>query len=158
MSGLGSYPDMLKDIQAQDVKVAIMASKTLLDVAETTQVAEKLQLDVMSQLLQGLRSPHTQVLCNITSVMFWVAYGNAENQKALVELPQFLPSMAAIIQPKPGEQIVRQEQANAVHALSQVVFADADTAVAIVSTPGILAGMVSMMIIGSSLQNEIAFA
>jgi len=90
--------------------------------------------------------------------MFWVAYGNAENQKALVELPQFLPSMAAIIQPKPGEQIVRQEQANAVHALSQVVFADADTAVAIVSTPGILAGMVSMMIIGSSLQNDIAFA
>jgi hypothetical protein len=158
MSGLGSYPDMLKDIQAQDVNVAIMASKALLDVAETTQVAEKLQLDVMNQLLQGLRSPHTQVLCNITSVMFWVAYGNAENQKALVELPQFLPSMAAIIQPKPGEQIVRQEQANAVHALSQVVFADADTAVAIVSTPGILAGMVSMMIIGSSLQNDIAFA
>jgi len=61
MSGLGSYPDMLKDIQAQDVNVAIMASKTLLDVAETTQVAEKLQLDVMSQLLQGLASPHTQV-------------------------------------------------------------------------------------------------
>ena len=108
MTGLGSYPDMLKDIQHVDVNVAIMASKKLLDVAETTQVAEKLQLDVMNQLLQGLRSPHTQVLCNITSVMFWVAYGNAENQKALVELPQFLPSMAAIIQPKPGEQIVRQ--------------------------------------------------
>jgi hypothetical protein len=49
-----------------------------------------------------------------------VAYGNAENQRALIDMPQFLPSMASIIRPKPGEQIVRQEQANAVHALSQV--------------------------------------
>ena len=36
------------------------------------------------------------------------------------------------------------------HALSQVVFADADTAVAIVSAPGILAGLVSMIHIGST--------
>ena len=74
------------------------------------------------------------------------------------ECSQTIFGFCAIIQPMPGVQIVRQEQANAVHALSQVVFADADTAVAIVSTPGILAGMVSMMIIGSSLQNDIAFA
>ena len=54
---------------------------------------------------QALRSPHTQVLCNITSIMFWVAYGNAENQRALIDLPQFLPSMASIIRPNPGEQV-----------------------------------------------------
>ena len=70
------------------------------------------------------------------------------------ECSQTIFGFCAIIQPMPGEQIVRQEQANAVLALSQVVFADADTAVALVSTPGILAGMVSMMIIGSSLRHD----
>lgn len=148
--GLGSYPDLVRDMLSQDVNAAISASKNLLAIAESTQVTEKLSVDVLSQLLQALRSPHTQVLCNITSIMFWVAYGNAENQRALIGLPNFLPAMAAIIRPKPGEQVVRQEQANAVHALSQVVFADADTAVSIVSTPGILSGMVSMMTIGAS--------
>ena len=77
--------------------VTIMTSKTPLDVAETTQVTEKLQLDVMNQLLQGLHSPHTQVLYNIPSVMCWVAYGNVENQKALVDLSQFLSSMVMVL-------------------------------------------------------------
>jgi hypothetical protein len=62
-----------------------------------------------------LRVPNVYLTCT-----YRVAYGNAENQRALIDMPQFLPSMASIIRPKPGEQIVRQEQANAVHALSQV--------------------------------------
>ena len=116
-------------------------------------------------MLQGLRSPHTQVLCNTTSIMFWVAYGTffwfesdlvfarvraysmygrerekknnlfvchyrqsrdwccfyyflrnslvallealfaRKNQRALIGLQQFLPLMASIICPKPGEQV-----------------------------------------------------
>ena len=45
--------------------------------------------------------------------------------------------MGAVIRPKAEDaQSVRQEQANAVHALSQVAFADARTAIATVGTPG----------------------
>ncbi len=46
--------------------------------------------------------------------MFWVAYGNAENQRALIDLPMFLPSMASIIRPKPGEQVSAPAQLGAV--------------------------------------------
>ena len=60
------------------------------------------------------------MLCNITSIMFWVAYGNAENQRALIDLPMFLPSMASIIRPKPGEQVSAPAQPSAVNCAARV--------------------------------------
>jgi len=52
--------------------------------------------------------------------MFWVAYGNAENQRALIDLPMFLPSMASIIRPKPGEQVLVPEQLPVVYCAAFV--------------------------------------
>jgi len=40
-AGLGSYPDLLKDMLSSDVNVAIVASKNLLSVAESTQVTRQ---------------------------------------------------------------------------------------------------------------------
>ena len=54
-----SYPDMLKDLQAQDVNMAIIASKTLLDVAATTQVAECIRGLLFTQtLFETVRNMH----------------------------------------------------------------------------------------------------
>eukprot|EP00960_Hanusia_phi_P048345 758888-Hanusia_phi.AAC.2 len=164
--GIASYPEFLRDIVSTDINVSVQASKNLLAIAESTQViayaftsskavklnfqcSEQIPANVIESVLNALRSPHTQVLCNVTSILFWIAYGNSENQRALVGIRTFLPLMAEIIKSRANDQTVRQEQANAVHALSQVVFADPDTAIAIVSTPGILNGMVSMMKIGA---------
>jgi hypothetical protein len=50
---------MLKDLQAQDVNMAIMASKTLLDVAATTQVAECIRGLLFTQtLFETVRNMH----------------------------------------------------------------------------------------------------
>uniref|UniRef100_A0A6T7T890 Uncharacterized protein n=1 Tax=Hanusia phi TaxID=3032 RepID=A0A6T7T890_9CRYP len=147
--GIASYPEFLRDIVSTDINVSVQASKNLLAIAESTQCSEQIPANVIESVLNALRSPHTQVLCNVTSILFWIAYGNSENQRALVGIRTFLPLMAEIIKSRANDQTVRQEQANAVHALSQVVFADPDTAIAIVSTPGILNGMVSMMKIGA---------
>ena len=38
MAGLGTYPDLLNEILSPDVNAAIIASKNLLAVAESTQV------------------------------------------------------------------------------------------------------------------------
>ncbi|EKX39594.1 hypothetical protein GUITHDRAFT_114320 [Guillardia theta CCMP2712] len=143
--GISEHADLLRDLQDEDKEKASKASKELLGIAERTKMSEKISRSVLEAVVNGLRSEHAEVLTDVTSIIFWIAYGNEDNQKNLLTIPHFLPLMVQILGKVNYSGRINQEQINAIHALSQVVFVDPETAIQVVGMAGFLSGAVSMI-------------
>eukprot|EP00960_Hanusia_phi_P076183 768526-Hanusia_phi.AAC.3 len=156
--GIFEHVELLRSLQDPDPEKACKASKELLEIAEKTKMSEKISRSVLEAVVNGLRSEHSDgerevaedkndlfaVLSDITSVIFWIAYGNEDNQRNLLTIPHFLPLMVQILGKVNYSGRVMLEYLGAWSKFltlfcasnCQVVFADPETAIQVVGMNG----------------------